>query len=215
MARERTITDDGPTTGAGTTAERLLAVAARLFRDKGYAATTTRELAEALAIQKASLYHHIKSKEDLLVEISLESLRRITDAVGAVAASKSPERRLTAMIERHVETALRDRDMHMTMLVELRSLSPERRVQVLERRDGYERLLQTVISAEQESGHLRTDVDARWLTLALLNLLNWTIFWYDPAQRQSPTDISRILSAVFLDGAGSSSVSSRPHEPPS
>src|SRR5262245_18247616 len=119
-----------------STGERLVVAAARLFREKGYAASTTRDLALEQGILKASLYHHIRSKEDLLYAISLESLRRITEAVADVAAGDGPDR-LRATIETHIETALRDRDLHTTMLVELRSLSPERRAKVRDARDAY------------------------------------------------------------------------------
>jgi TetR/AcrR family transcriptional regulator, cholesterol catabolism regulator len=188
------------TSAIETTSDRLLDVAARLFREKGYAATTTRELAEALGIQKASLYHHISNKEQLLFDISIESLRRITEAVAGASATAQPERRLEAVIERHVEMALRDRDLHTTMLFELRSLSPEHAAHVREGRDRYEALLEGVLRDEQLQGRLRTDIDSSWLTKTLLNLLNWTIFWFDPSGEQSPRDLARILATVFLEG---------------
>jgi TetR/AcrR family transcriptional regulator, cholesterol catabolism regulator len=185
----------------GTTADRLLQTAATLFREKGYNATTTRELSERLGIQKGSLYHHVRGKEDLLVAISLESLRWITAAVAPARFEAEPANRLEAMIAAHVEAALDNRDMHTTMLVELRALSPDRRAQVLEQRDAYEQLIKDVISEEQEAGRLRFDIDAKHLTLALLNLLNWTIFWYDPDGPDTPVEIAAMLSSVFLGGA--------------
>lgn len=183
------------------TADRLLQTAAALFREKGYAATTTRELSERLGIEKGSLYHHVRGKEDLLLSISVKSLRRIEEAVAAAAAAAEPAERLEAVIATHVQTALDDRDMHATMLIELRALSPERQREVLERREAYERMLEAVVREAQDAGRLRADIDAHHLTLALLNLLNWTIFWFDPTGEQSSAEIAAMLSAVFLDGA--------------
>jgi AcrR family transcriptional regulator len=183
------------------TADRLLRTAAALFREKGYAATTTRELADRLRIQKASLYHHIRSKEDLLLSISLESLRRVTAAVGEAAAAATGDQRLHDMILAHVRSGLADRDLHTTMLNDLRSLSPGPQREVTDRRSEYERLFSEAIVAEQRAGRVRTDVDAHGLTLALLNLLNWTIFWYDPAGPLSADAIAEMLATVFLDGA--------------
>jgi AcrR family transcriptional regulator len=185
-----------------STADRLLRHAAALFRHKGYAGSTTRELAQLLGVQKASLYHHIRSKEDLLFEISMNSLREITAAVAKAAADAPEEDRLQRMIVTHMEVALRDQDMHTTMLIELRSLSADRRAEVLAGRDEYERLLLDAIVREQGAKRIRTDIDARTLTLALLNLLNWTIFWYNPDGDQSPGELAKILCSVFLDGAG-------------
>jgi AcrR family transcriptional regulator len=186
-----------------STAARLPRVAAALFREKGFASATTRQLAEALGIQKASLYHHIRSKDDLLYAISMESLDHIYAAVeqaGARAEASSRDR-LRAMIMAHVTTALADRDMHATMLVELRALSDERLREVLDARDRYESLLRRTVLEEQDAGRVRSDIDARYLTLSMLNLLNWTIFWFDPEGARSAEDISEMLATIFLEGA--------------
>jgi TetR/AcrR family transcriptional regulator, cholesterol catabolism regulator len=180
--------------------DRLLVLAAALFREKGYSATTTRELAGQLGIQKASLYHHIRSKEDLLFEISVESLKQITETVSAARDNATPAGRLAAMIAAHLETALRDQDMHTTMLIELRCLSAPRQAQVRERRDAYQELLRGVIREDQAAGRLRTDIPAGYLTLSLLNLLNWTIFWYDSGGPRSASDLASMMSTIFADG---------------
>lgn len=195
------MTTAGPAGAEPTTAERLLRVAAALFREKGYAATTTRELSDRLHIQKASLYHHIRGKEDLLLVICQESLRRITTAVTSAAARATPEHRLHDMVVAHVRSVLADRDLHTTMLTDLRSLSPARQHDVLALRDSYEKLFTDTIRAEQAAGRIRTDVDARGLTLSLLNLLNWTIFWYDPNGSRSADGIAEMLASIYFDGA--------------
>jgi hypothetical protein len=86
------------------------------------------------------------------------------------------------------------------MLLELRLLSPRRRIPILALRDEYETFIRELIEAAQGKGYLRRDIDARMLTLALLNLLNWTIFWYRPGGRLSPEKIGEALQAVFLEG---------------
>jgi TetR/AcrR family transcriptional regulator, cholesterol catabolism regulator len=184
-----------------TTGGRLLALAAELFRQKGYGLTTTRELASRLGIQKASLYHHMRGKEDLLFAISMESLQRITDAVTAARDSAHADERLHAMIMAHMETALRDQDMHTTMLIELRALSEVRQKEVRARRDAYQDLLRSVISDDQSAGRLRTDIGPEYLTLSLLNLLNWTIFWFTAGGERTTDELAAMMSTIFLDGA--------------
>jgi AcrR family transcriptional regulator len=198
--RIRTDLSVEPNDGDQNTADRLLILAAALFRKKGYAATTTRELASQLGIQKASLYHHIRSKEDLLFAISVESLKRITEAVENARNTTAPNERLTAMIAAHLETALGAQDMHTTMLIELRSLSAERQEKVRERRDAYQELLRAAIRDDQAEGRLRADFPAGYLTLSLLNLLNWTIFWYDPRGPRSAAELASMMSTIFTDG---------------
>jgi TetR/AcrR family transcriptional regulator, cholesterol catabolism regulator len=191
----------GDAGGDENTAERLLRLAAALFRQKGYAASTTRELASQLGIQKASLYHHIRGKEDLLFGISIKSLEHITEAVTAARDTADPGQRLHAMITAHLVTALEDQDMHTTMLIELRSLSPVRQQEVRERRDLYQAIFRGVIGEDQAAGRLRNDIGPGYLTLSLLNLLNWTIFWFDPAGTSSARELAEVMWTIFSDGA--------------
>jgi AcrR family transcriptional regulator len=122
---------------ATTTRARLLAIAARLFRRSGYAATTTRELASELGIQSASLYYHIGSKEELLYDLSVASLTHIrAEAERAMAQQATGLSRLEALIAAHVETALADQDQHAAMLIEWRAFGSQRRAEVLALRDA-------------------------------------------------------------------------------
>ena len=176
--------------------------AARLFRRHGYVGTSTRTLAIALGVRSASLYHHIGAKHELLQEVCESSLRHITDAVtAALGANPDPADRLPALIGAHVRSALADQDKHAVMLIELRSLPEEVRTSVIRRRDAYEGILRGAIEAGQADGVLRTDIPARHLTLALLNLLNWTIFWYTPDGELSGDGLVAEFTDVFLNGA--------------
>lgn len=181
------------------TADRVLDTAAELFRRKGYAQTTTRELAEELGIHKATLYHHIRNKEDLLEALCLESLRRVTVEIQAIPAD-APDRLRTVMV-RHLEALLRDQNLHAATLNELQALTPDRRERVVAGRRAYQDLIHRVVADEQDAGRLRTDVDARHLTLGLLNQLNWTLFWFDPAGEDTPEVLAGTLADVFLRGA--------------
>lgn len=185
-----------------STNERLLSTAAKLFWEKGFAGSSTREVSERLGIQKASLYYHIRSKQDLLYEISIQSLDHIQQAAMAASANAKPGELLRDMVRAHVETALNDRDMHATMLTELRSMSDERRADVLAKRAIYERTLLETLKAEQSAGRIRPDLDPQLLTLSLLNLLNWTIFWYRPQAGKSITELADFFFDVFINGAG-------------
>jgi AcrR family transcriptional regulator len=181
--------------------DKLVEAAARLFRQRGYAATTTRQLASDLGIQRASLYHHISTKEDLLFEISIRSLDHIADAASAAIQAAPPGQRLQALIRAHLATALADQDMHATMLIELSHLTPERRAAVVAKRAAYEQLIEREIGQAQAAGLLRVDLSERQLTLALLNLLNWTIFWYRPDGADTPASLAGWMGDLFLLGA--------------
>ncbi len=159
-------------------------------------------LASALGVRSPSLYYHIGKKEDLLYEICVDSLRRIIEAVrSSVDAESEPIDRLRTLIRTHTTMALADTDKHVTMLVELRSLSPRRRATVVRLRDVYEGLVRREIRRGQQAGAIRTDIRPKYLALALLNLLNWSIFWYQPRAGLGPGDLADVLAQVFLEGS--------------
>jgi len=191
-----------PMSTESLTSSRLLTVAAGLFRRKGYSATTTREIAALVGIKKASLYHHIAGKEDLLFDLCLECLGHIhTEVARAIAMETDPLERVKTFIRIHVTTMLADQDKHASMLIELRSLTGERRAEVTRMRDQYEAMLRAVIQHAQEQKAIRADIRTKMLALSLLNLLNWTIFWYEPDGGLSPDEISGIFEELFLKGA--------------
>ncbi len=181
--------------------ERILAVAAGMFRRQGYAATSVRELASALGLQSASLYYHIPNKEGILFALCVDSLNHIQAAVlQAIEAERDPEARLRAMIRAHVATAMADEDKHASMLLEMRSLGRARRAEVLAMRDAYEAMVRGVLEAGQAEGVIRTDIDPKILGLSLLNLLNWSIFWYRPDGPLTPRQLSDHFADIFVSG---------------
>ncbi|MCW2496850.1 TetR/AcrR family transcriptional regulator [Jatrophihabitans sp.] len=184
-----------------TTGERLLAGAAEMFREKGYAATSTRALAARLGIQNASLYHHIGGKEDLLYRLCMVTLDDVAERFAQVLdVQRDPSEALGLLATGYLDQALRDRDRHATMLSELRSLSTDRRAEVVGRRDENVARVQETVIAAQAAGQLREEIDPKYLTLALFNLLNWSIFWFSPDGDLDRDELGRILSSVYFDG---------------
>ncbi|MGH7728774.1 MAG: TetR/AcrR family transcriptional regulator [Vulcanimicrobiaceae bacterium] len=194
-----------------STLERLLDTAAKLFWTKGYASTTTRELAEVLGVRKASLYHHINNKEDLLFKISLISLERIIhDVQCAVAELDDPLERVRTLVHAHVKSMIANRDKHSVMLTEFRALSPVRNGRIVALRDEYERLVTSVLADACAAGVLRADIPVKYLRLSLLNLLNWSIFWFELEGELSPERLADYLTTIYLAGAQTSAASLRP-----
>jgi AcrR family transcriptional regulator len=191
-----------PGDGKKSTADLLLVAAAALFRKKGYSQTTTRELGRSVGIRGPSVYYHYRVKEDILYGLCRESLRKLTSQVSPLTALDDSHESLRAIIQTHVANILRDRDMHSTMLTEMRSLSAKRRATVVKWRDEYERIIRGAIERAQADRVIRTDIPAHDLTLALLSMLNWTIFWYRDDGDLSVDDVGRLLATVFLEGAG-------------
>jgi AcrR family transcriptional regulator len=186
------------------TADRVLSEGAKLFREQGYALSTTRQLSACLGINKASLYYHVSSKEDLLYKICIESLRRVTEAVKqAIDSTQDPLDKLLAVFHAQLGSVLGDLDLHATMLLELRSLTGQRQIEVQRARDEYEALLVNVIAQAQQTKQIRTDLSAKQVTVGMLSLLNWTIYYYKPDGLLSSDELAEMLWQLFINGARS------------
>lgn len=159
---------------------RLLKEAARLFRDKGYERTTVRDLAAAVGIQSGSLFHHFRTKEDILKAVMVETIRLNTALMqAAMDAVDAPRDKLRALIRAELESINGLTGEAMAVLVfEWRSLSEPAREDVLKLRDVYEKLWLDVLTAVRQEGRLQAEpfVVRRMLTGAL----SWTVTWYRP-----------------------------------
>lgn len=185
-----------------STNDRVLDTAAALFWRKGFAGTTTREIAAAVGIQQASLYHHMSSKEDLLYEICVTSLKEfLTDVQSAVASIHDPLEKVRVLIRAHLTTLFKHQQRNVTMITELRSLSRQHRAEVVELRERYSALVRSILTAAQEAGFVRTDIAAKYLALALLNMLNWALLWFREGHGLSAEQLAGLFVTIYLDGA--------------
>jgi len=186
------------------TVDRLLDTAAGLFWEKGFAATTTREIAAALSIQQASLYYHMSSKEDLLYQIFVSSLQQFLADVPAAVEAAAPPARIHTLVHAHVLTLLKYQKRNMTMLTELRSLSSRHRDQVVALRERYADFVRSTLEEAQAAGEIRTDIPAAYLALALFNMLNWAARWYREDRDPPPDQVAELFFKLYLQGAASS-----------
>jgi TetR/AcrR family transcriptional regulator, cholesterol catabolism regulator len=183
--------------------QEVLRKAADFFRTRGYGSSTMRELGEALGIPPATLYYHIGSKQELLRAICVDAIESII-ASGVHAWEGNPPgrlRRLDALIHAHMRAMLSEQAKHATLLIEMRSLDDDIAAEVVGLRDDYEAIIRAAIMEEQQLGGLRTDMPPEVLTLLLLNLLNWPVFWYHDTGPMTPDDLARQISELFFRGA--------------
>ncbi len=179
-----------------------------MFSEKGYAATSTREIAGILGIRKASLYYHIENKEDLLYAICKSSLERIRcDVAAALKEVKSddPLERIRALIRAHLENLVHGQVAHSVAVGEMRALSGARLQEVIALRDAYEDLVRQVLADGCKAGVLRADIGVKYLCLILLGLLNRVELWYRRGGPLSPGQLALVFEAIFLAGAEAAS----------
>ncbi len=150
-----------------------------LFWEHGYAGTSIRDIARVLEMQGASLYAHVTSKEDMLWAIVDRAAQRFeTAATGAQTSTsgRPPSERLAALVRAHVGVVTSDVGASAVFATEWRSLTGDRRAQILTRRDAYERRFRDVVVDGMAVGEFAvTDpsLAAAWILTALNGLASW------------------------------------------
>ncbi|MGO4377806.1 TetR/AcrR family transcriptional regulator [Pseudoduganella sp. RAF53_2] len=186
-----------PPTDANRRGE-LLRVAARLFREKGFDGTTTRDIADAAGMRSGSPFYHFKSKQDLLAAVMEEGLLASLPAAEKIASGSLPPReKFEAMARAHLEMVLgKGHDFIPVLLYEWRCLSPEHKEQVRAQKERYDALWQIVITELEAAGLLQTD--AKSARLLLLGALNYSVQWYQPSQDGSIRQLAHKVGKLFL-----------------
>ncbi|HEY5890415.1 MAG TPA: TetR/AcrR family transcriptional regulator [Acidimicrobiia bacterium] len=183
------------------TREDIVAAAGRMFADKGYHGTSMRDLGGELGLLGSSLYSHIDSKEDLLVEVVDEGARLFLDASDrAMTGDGGAEQKLRALIAGHVDVVLDHLDVVRTYLNEARMLDESHRARVVSARDEYESRFRDVISQGVEEGVFRSDVDAKITSIFILSILNAIERWYRPDGGLDRTSLVEAIDRVATSG---------------
>ncbi|MGY3026816.1 AcrR family transcriptional regulator [Pseudomonas lurida] len=176
----RTMVDGGQLTDPDSARGKLLQTAAHLFRNKGFPfeRTTVRDLASAVGIQSGSIFHHFKSKDEILRAVMEETIHYNTAMMRASLEEATDVReRVLALIRCELQSIMGGSGEAMAVLVyEWRSLSDEGQAQVLALRDVYEAIWLQVLGEAKDAGYIRGDVfiTRRFLTGAL----SWTTTWF-------------------------------------
>jgi AcrR family transcriptional regulator len=185
------------------TLDKFVRTAAELFSKQGYASTSTRALSALIGMEKATLYYHVRSKEDLLYLIAKSSVEALQEDVQrAVEGITCPLDHLAVLMRAHCTSLLRDQTQHATVLAEVRALSPERLAEIVEMRKNYQTGLRRIIEAGQKNKSIRSDVEPRYLACILQGLLDRTVEWYRKGGSLAPAELADSLCEIFLFGAG-------------
>lgn len=178
----------------------IVRAAAQIFRDKGYHGASMQDIADAVGLQKASLYHHVSGKQEILAAILDEALDRlIADLQPIAESSQPPEERLRRAVRQYLLRVTASADLAAVLLLEHRSLEPPLRQEHIQRRDRYERLWRKIVHDGIASGAF-APVDEATTTFALLGVQNWLITWFRPGGRLTVEQLADGFCDLFLDG---------------
>ncbi len=178
----------------------IIQAAAAIFRRKGYHGTSMQDIADAVGLQKASLYHHITSKQDILFAILEQALDLlIADMRAVVDSDLTPEEKLKLAMQVYMGRLSEDADLAAVLLLEHRSLEHKLRQKHIQRRDRYERLWRQILEEGIADGSFRP-VDVPLVAFAILGVQNWMITWYREGGRFQVLEIADHFSDLFLRG---------------
>jgi len=175
-------------------------VASTLFHERGYAATSVRDIASALDIRGASLYAHVASKEDVLwaiVERAATTFERTADEATSVTLGARAGVRLDALVRGHVKVITEDPELTSVFVNEWRHLSPPRRQLILIRRDAYQQRFHDLIDAGIDAGEF-APTDPAVATSFILTALNGIATWYSPVGRLDVDSIGDHYAVMAL-----------------
>ena len=168
---------------------QLIRESARLFREKGYEATSVRDIAAATGLQSGSWVYHFKTKQDILAAVMEEGLQRALERIEAIGRNQLPPReQFRALLRAHLDTILAPgQDFIPVLLYEWRSLEAKSRPRVVALQRRYEAVWEKVIAQLRRSGDWvqPTRVDR----LLMFGALNWMAHWY---RLDGPFDVAEL-----------------------
>lgn len=182
--------------------ERILEVAMKVFRERGYHAASMQEIADAVGMQKGSLYYYISGKQELLFMILERAIDTITARIDGIYHSQlTPREKLWQAIVSHVEVVSQRMDMLTILLRERHALTRSQQAVIDDKSVNYEKLFQKILAEGVRSGDFRP-MDPKIVSFGILGMCNWLYTWYDPEGRCSSRAIGEIFAGMIFDGVG-------------
>jgi len=191
-----------PSTQARDKLREICRIAARVFYEKGYDGASMQDIANAVHLTKAGLYHHVGSKDRLLYEIMNYGMDILDETVlENVKSIRDPREKLRQTIIGHINLIVRARDREITVILhENRSLKGALRKKINARKRAYIEFLEELIAKVQERAGGRILISPRVAAFALLGIINWLYQWYDVEGPIKEDQLANDYVELFLRG---------------
>src|ERR1043166_8818953 len=181
-----------------TRKSELTRQAARLFAEKGYHGTSIGDLAEAMGVQKGSLYAHIESKADLLWEVARDGAAAFHAALDAIPDDLPAADKIRLALRAHLRVVAEQLEVATVFIREWRYLEGDRLGEFVAERRRYEERFRALFREGRELGSLRTDLDDATAALLALSAANWAYTWLRPGG--ATDELADRFTALLLDG---------------
>jgi TetR/AcrR family transcriptional regulator, cholesterol catabolism regulator len=181
--------------------EQIYRASAKLFAERGYHATSMRDLAQALGVQGGSLYAHISSKEELLWEIVNRAADEFDASLEPIRDSKiAPPEKLRAALEAHFNVISQNKEIVTVFFHEWKHLPIIKMEEITSRRASVERIYTQILEEGVRSGQFSKGLDVKLASLLALSSANWTYQWFNSGGRLSAREVADAFCAMLLEG---------------
>jgi AcrR family transcriptional regulator len=178
----------------------IITVAAQLFKEKGYSAVTMRDIAQAMDIKAASLYNHIKSKQEILVLIVVEIAEEFTNTMNEVVKSSDATiTKIEKVIQLHIDITLRDANALACLNNDWMHLADEELAYFIKMREEYENNFRTIIKKGIEEGTIKNN-NLEVIIFSILSTLRTLYLWYGKKKSPAPSVLKTNMIQVLLNG---------------
>lgn len=182
------------------TRQDILDAAAQVFRQKGFHGASMNDIAHAVSLRKASLYHHVSSKQEILLDILDQALELLLNRVSPITESNDPaDKKLRLMIREYLQILVENIDLATVLLFEHRALERRQHNRHVPNRDKFEALWRDTIAEGVRSKLFKCE-DPAVAARALLGILNWTITWFRPKGEKTIEQVADDYSNLLLGG---------------
>lgn len=180
--------------------QHILEAAAQLFREKGYSATSMRDLAKAVDLKASSLYNHISGKEEILRDICFSNAKRFLEALKQVESGKeNAAGKVRALIRLHIQVATEDLTSIMALNDEWRHLSEPHLSEFIAMRKDYEQRFRAIIEQGIKDGSFKR-YDAGIALNTIFSAMRWIYDWYRPGRNISIEQLEEEVAGLLLNG---------------
>jgi AcrR family transcriptional regulator len=181
--------------------KEIIAAAAKLFKEKGYHATTIQDVADDVGMLKGSLYYHIKSKEELLYLVTKEPIRELIERQKKLMESDlAPQQKIVEFVRAHLRAFDANYPHMFVFLQEKASLSKPVQAEVAGNDFRYGALLEAILQQGIDGEHFRQELDLKMMAFSILGMCNWMFKWYYKGGRLTIDEIAHQMAEIVLNG---------------
>jgi TetR/AcrR family transcriptional regulator, cholesterol catabolism regulator len=177
----------------------VTAASVAVFSERGYRATSMTDIAKRLGMGKASLYHYVSSKEEILVDLYEEVLRESVIAARRIASAEQSARdALAELIADRVAYTCRNRELLRVFFEEEAELPARQQSRLISVRHEYEQTLLDMVARGEQAGEFTLTTTPQIFVNTVLGAANWTYKWYRPRGPLSPEELGAQIAPILL-----------------